>query len=109
MIIQLKDFKIALLLASQQIVIDFSKHICTLEHSFDKQLYNFIYVCLWYLMPLLTKFQLYCGGKFYWWKKPEHLEKTTDLLKVTDKQILYKTVDGNLMFNATFNNILVIL
>jgi hypothetical protein len=31
-------------------------------------------------------FQLYRGGPFYWWKKQEYPEKTTDLLsQVTDK------------------------
>jgi hypothetical protein len=30
--------------------------------------------------PLSTILHLYGGGKFYWWRKPEYMEKTTDLL-----------------------------
>jgi hypothetical protein len=40
---------------------------------------------LWWFTPLSAIFQLYNGGLFYSWMKPEYPEKTTDLSQVTDK------------------------
>ena len=39
---------------------------------------------LWCFTLLSKIFKLYCGSQFYWWRKLEYQEKTTDLSQLTN-------------------------
>jgi len=64
-----------------------NRHHETKQHmnSSDPKVPWSVSVGLMVFYATFNNISLYCGGQFYWWRKPEYLKKTTDLSQVTDK------------------------
>jgi len=62
-----------------------SSHSVEILPKTRKDWFGLIWFGLWCLTPLSTIFQIYRDCQFYCWRKPEYMEKTTDLFQVTAK------------------------
>jgi hypothetical protein len=61
---------------------------------------------LLFVTSFSTIFHLYRGGQYYWWRKMEYQEKTTDLPQVTNKLDHIKLQRVHLVMSQTWGQLL---
>ena len=72
-------------------------NINILQHDF------ILFVCLMVFNEALNNISVIWCSQFYWWRKPEDPEKSTDLSQVTDKLLSHNIVHLALIEIRTHN------
>jgi len=54
-----------------------------------------LFVCFMVFNTTFNNISVYRGGQFYWWRKPEYPEKTTDIMLYHQSGIRTRSVSGD--------------